>query len=105
MNPRQYKKKAKAARDAMIRHYGFKASDFWVPRGKRYLDEFVATSQRVDGMEFDQIQIPKGCPVYLPDFTDYWGEANEPVCCISMLRETIFWSVCGEAYSRKELAS
>lgn len=102
MSPRQYKKLAKRARDVLIKHHGFKANSFWIPPAREKAEHFIETGANVDGAtQFGDIEIPKGTPVYLPEFTDYWGEANDPQCCIYKHREAVFWKYCGNTVARR----
>jgi len=104
MNLRQYKKKAKRVRDILISEFGCAPSDFWYPKDRREFD--IVTMQDVDCKDrFDCIPHRLGVPVYLPGVTDYWGEANEPKCCIDLISEDMWWAVCGDSYIRKDLAA
>lgn len=103
MNLRIYKKKAKLAREILIADHGFRPSDFWMP-GLNNDDNEICTSESKDPVR-DSIPHRKGVPSYLPAKLDYWGEANEPKCCIDMVHEVIWWDVFGDSYIRKELAS
>lgn len=106
MNLRQYKKKAKRARDILVAEFGCKASDFWYPPKAKAGEYDLHTSENVKCKDrFGNIPHLRGTPVYLPEITDYWGEANEPHCCIDLEREVRWWEVCGDSFIRKELAA
>ena len=103
MNLRQYKKKAKMARDVLIRDHGFHPKDFWCSPKNMRGEHDITTGENVDGKDrFGSIPHRYGTPTYLPEHVDYWGEANEPICCIAMLTDVIYWSVCGGAYAKKQ---
>lgn len=106
MNLRQYKKKAKRARDILIAEFGCKASDFWYPPQGSEGEYDITTAEPVAGKDrFGCIPHRYGVPIYLPEITDYWGEANEGQCCIDLEREMRWWDVCGEAYAKREFAA
>lgn len=101
MSMRQYKKRAKRARDLLIQEFGYRPSDFWYPKRS---DEFsLSTSEPVDGAHpIWGITLSNGIPIFLPELFDYWGEANDPQCCVDVFRENHWWHVCDDSYARKE---
>lgn len=104
MNLRLYKKKAKLAKAALIAEHGFRESDFRRIKKNERREEALCVSEHMDPHLWDygqSIYPLRGTPIFLPAPVDYWGEANEPKCCISLLRETIFWETCGNSIGRR----
>lgn len=104
MNLRRYKKRAKLAKSALIAEHGFKESDFQKIE-RRDRDEYaICVSEPMDAHLWDfqnSIYPLRGTPFFLPEPVDYWGEANDPLCCIELLEHTIFWDTCGDSIGRK----
>lgn len=101
MNLRQYKKRAKRARDLLIQEFGCRPSDFWYP--KRWDEVSINTCEPVDGSHpIWGSTLSYGIPVFLPEPVNPWGEANDPECCVYAFREKHWWHVCGDSYARKE---
>lgn len=105
MNLRQYKKRSKRARDILIADFGFNENDFWSPPKRQSGEHEMQTCEIVTGAVRGWIEWKAGTPAFLPSFTDYWGEANDPRCCVDILNEVQFWAVCGDSFARKSIAA
>ncbi len=104
MNLRQYKKKAKRARDLLISEYGFRESSFHYIRPRDRDEYSICVSEPMDAhlLDFGHSIYPlRGTPFHLPEPVDYYGEANDPRCCIDMLYHVIFWEACGNSIGRR----
>jgi len=106
MSLRVYKKRAKEARDQLIAEGHAKPQHFYTCPKARYDDNLVSSSQDVIGKcerlgMFDALY---GTPLYLPEVFDYWGEANDPKCCVDVLNEIHFWEQNGDRIWAEELA-
>ena len=104
MNLRQYKKMAKRYRDMLIQEGHARPEHFWYPaKGE---EENVWPGVKVEGCDpIWGVFVKSGTPLYLPERTDYWGEACDPDCPIRVYQEITWWAVCGDSYVRKELAA
>lgn len=99
MSLRTYKKRAKQARDQLIAEGHAKPSHFYTfPKTRFDDDNLVCSSQDVVGSckTLGSFYALYGTPVHLPEALDYWGEANDPKCCIDLLREIHFWEENGD---------
>lgn len=106
MSLRTYKKRAKQARDQLIAEGHAEPQHFFICRKARYDDNLVCSSQDVIGKcetlaMFDALY---GTPLYLPEVFDYWGEANDPKCCVDVLEEIHFWEEHGDRIIAEEQA-